>query len=128
MKVEWRLFVGGGVLMSISATVYWFVTYEEAGSVLLALSVAALLFVGAYLAMLARRHGLRPEDVPDPEPGAGIGEIGYFPSSSIWPFVGGCGAVVLAVGLVFGVWLSLFGGMLVGASTLGYAVEANAKT
>lgn len=127
MKVEWRLFTGGGVLISLIAAVYWFLTYEEAGSVLLALSFAALLFVGAYLAVLSRRHGLRPEDVADPDPDAGLGEVGYFPSSSIWPFLGGCGAAVLAVGLVFGVWLSVSGLMLVGLATLGYATEANSK-
>lgn len=128
MKVEWRLFAGGGAVMAVTAALYWVLTYEEAGSVLLALSFSALLFVGAYLAVLARRHGLRPEDVVDPDPDAGTGEVGYFPSSSIWPFIGGCGAIVLAVGLVFGVWLSLFGGMLVATATLGYAVEANNKT
>ena len=113
--------------MAVTAAVYGLLTDDEAGSLLLALSFLALLFVGAYLAVLSRRHGLRPEDMADPHPDAGIGEIGYFPSSSIWPFLGGCGAVVLAVGLVFGVWLSVFGGMLVGAATLGYAVEANSK-
>ncbi len=113
--------------MAVTAAVYRLLTDDEAGSLLLALSFMALLFVGAYLAVLSRRHGMRPEDIPDPDPDAGIGEIGYFPSSSIWPFLGGCGAVVLAVGLVFGIWLSVFGGMLVGAATLGYAVEANSK-
>ena len=127
MKVEWRLFAGGGVVMAVTATAYWLLTYEEAGSLLLALAFTALLFVGAYLAVLARRHGLRPEDVVDPEEGAGTGEVGYFPSSSIWPFIGACGAVVLAVGLVFGVWLSVFGGTLLGLATLGYAAEANSK-
>jgi Cytochrome c oxidase subunit IV len=70
--------------------------------------------------------GPRPED-GDAEPGDGAEEIGYFPSSSIWPFVAACGVVVLSVGLVFGVWLSLFGGILLTVATLGYAVEANSK-
>jgi hypothetical protein len=127
MKVEWRLFVGGGALMSLNALAYLVLTGEEAGSILLALSFLALLLVGGYLALLARRHGLRPEDGPEPEPDDEGADVGYFPSSSIWPFVGACGVVVLAVGLVFGVWLTLFGGFLVGTATLGYALEANAK-
>ncbi|HEV3400839.1 MAG TPA: cytochrome c oxidase subunit 4 [Acidimicrobiales bacterium] len=127
MKVEWRLFVGGGALMSLNALAYLVLTGEEAGSILLSLSFLALLFVGAYLALLSRRHGLRPQDRAEPEPEDEDADVGYFPSSSIWPFVGACGVVVLAVGLVFGVWLTLFGGLLVGTATLGYALEANAK-
>ncbi len=127
MKVESRLFVLGGALMSLNALAYLVLTGEEAGSIMLTLSFVALLMVGAYLALLARRHGPRPQDRPE----AGLDdedtEVGYFPSSSIWPFVGACGVVVLAVGLVFGVWLTLFGGVLVGTATLGFALEANAK-
>ena len=126
MKVEWRLFVGGGLLMSVNAVSYGLLTGEEAGSIMLTLSFVALLLVGSYLALQARRHGLRPQDRAEPEPDEGA-DVGYFPSSSIWPLVGASGVVVLAVGLVFGVWLSLFGGLLVGTATLGYALEANAK-
>lgn len=127
MKVEWRLFVLGGLLMSLNAVSYGLLTGEEAGSIMLTLAFVALLLVGAYLAVLARRHGLRPEDRPEPDPDDEGADVGYFPSSSIWPFVGACGVIVLAVGLVFGVWLTVFGGLLVGTATLGYAIEANAK-
>ena len=126
MKVEWRLFVGGGLIMALNAAIYVVLTSEEAGATMMTLSFGALLFVGAYIALQARRHGPRPEDQAEPEPDEGA-DVGYFPSSSIWPFVSACGVVVLAVGLVFGVWLTLFGGLLLGAATLGYALEANAK-
>ncbi len=128
MKVESRLFVLGGVLVALNALAYLVLTGEEAGSIMLALAFVALLLIGGYLAVLARRHGLRPSDRPEPDPDDEPTDVGYFPSSSIWPFVGACGVVVLAVGLVFGVWLTLFGGLLVGTAALGYALEANAKT
>ena len=128
MKDEWRLFAGGAVIVGATAALYWLITYEQAGSVLLALCGAALALVAAWLYLQARGlDGPRPED-GDAEPGDGAEEIGYFPSSSIWPFVAACGVVVLSVGLVFGVWLSLFGGILLAVATLGYAVEANSKT
>jgi hypothetical protein len=127
VKDEWRMFAGGAVIVGATAALYWFITYEHAGTVLLALCGGALALVAGWLFLQARRlHGPRPED-GDAEPGDGAGDIGYFPSSSIWPFVAGCGVVVLSVGLVFGVWLSLFGGMLLAVATLGYAVEANSK-
>ncbi|MFN2608615.1 MAG: cytochrome c oxidase subunit 4 [Acidimicrobiales bacterium] len=127
MKAEWRLFVGGAVIVGATSALYWFITYEDAGSVLLALMFAALLLVGGWLALQARRLDRpRPED-GDGSPAADDQLVGYFPSSSIWPFVGACGVVVLSVGLVFGVWLSLFGGILLGLATVGFAAEANAK-
>ena len=127
MKDEWRLFAGGAVIVGATAALYWFITYEHAGSVLLALCGGALALLAGWLFLQARRlDGPRPED-GDAEPGDGAEEIGYFPSSSIWPFVAACGIVVLSVGLVFGVWLSLFGGILLAVATLGYAVEANSK-
>ena len=127
MKDEWRLFAGGSVIIAATAALYWLITYEHAGSVLLALCGGALALVAGWLFLQAR--GLerpRPED-GDAEPGDGAEEIGYFPTSSIWPFVAASGVVVLSVGLVFGVWLSLFGGLLLAIATLGYAVEANSK-
>ena len=126
MKVEWRLFVGGGLLMALNAAIYVLLTSEEAGATMMTLSFVALLFVGAYIALQARRHGTRPEDQAEPEPDEGA-DVGYFPSSSIWPFVAACGVTVMAVGLVFGMWLTLIGGLLLGTATLGYALEANAK-
>jgi hypothetical protein len=127
MKDESRIFAGGAVIVGATAALYWLITYEHAGSVLLALCGGALALVAGWLFLQARRlDGPRPED-GDSEPGDGAEEVGYFPSSSIWPFVAGCGVVVLSVGLVFGVWLSLFGGILLAVATLGYAVEANSK-
>ena len=127
MKDEWRLFAGGAVIVGATAGLYWLITYEHAGAVLLALCGGALALVAGWLYLQARRlDGPRPED-GDADPGDGAGEIGYFPASSIWPFVAACGVIVLSVGLVFGVWLSLFGGLLLAVATLGYAVEANSK-
>ncbi len=127
MKTEWKLFAGAAGFFSLTGSIYWFVSYEQAGTTMLALAVAGLLMIGGWLFLWSRRVGLRPEDRPDASPDDAAEDIGYFPSSSIWPFVAGGGVVVLSVGLVFGVWLSLFGGILLAVATLGYAVEANSK-
>jgi hypothetical protein len=127
VKVEWRLFAGAGAFFSLTGTLYWFVSYEDAGTTMLALAVAAVFMVAGWLLFQSRKVGTRPEDRLDAEPGDGAGELGYFPSSSIWPFVLGCGAVVVANGFVFGVWLALFGGLLLLVGVIGYAFEASAK-
>ena len=57
-------------------------------------------------------------------PGAGTGDIGYFPNSSAWPFVMAFGAVMTANAFVFGIWLAILGGLVFLAAVLGYAMEA----
>ena len=127
MNTEWKLFAGAGLFFSITGALYWFVTYEQAGTTMLALAVAAVLMVAGWLFLWSRRIGRRPEDRGDAEPGEGAEEIGYFPASSVWPFAIACGAVVMANALVFGVWLALTGGLMVLIGVIGYAAEASSK-
>jgi len=127
VKVEWRLFAGAGGFFAVTATLYWFVSYEQAGTAMLALSVLAFLMVAGYLLLQSRRHGIRPEDRGDATIAEGEEEIGYFPSSSIWPLVLGLGAVALANSLVFGLGLAALGVGLVVTAAVGYAAEANSK-
>lgn len=116
----------GGFLV-VAAVVYALVTGERAGTVMLGASGPALLLIAAWLAATTRHRPVLPEDEGEPVAGAGQGELGYFPSSSVWPFVLSVGAVVAANGLAFGVWLAVAGGALVLVGVVGYAVEANSK-
>ncbi len=127
MKVEWRLFAGAGAFFAVTASLYWFVSYEQAGTAMLALSVPAFLMLGGFLLVQSRRHGPRPEDRGDASRADGEEEIGYFPSSSIWPLVLGLGAVALANSLVFGLGLAALGLGLIVTAAVGYAAEANSK-
>jgi hypothetical protein len=127
MKVEWRLFLGAGGFLATTMTIYWFVSYEEAGTVLLGLAMAAVLMIGGWLLFQSNRVGERPEDRGDARPSDGAAVLGYFPSSSIWPLVIGSGAVVMAVSLAFGVWLAMTGAVIVVVGIIGYTAEANNK-
>ncbi|HJP71657.1 MAG TPA: hypothetical protein VJ975_08045, partial [Candidatus Limnocylindria bacterium] len=126
MAEELRFFLRTGVYSIIVGTVYWFVSYEVAGSVLLAFVVfAALAFVGVSGAFVkqardrivpqegsvARRfvgavnelfgYGEETSSSSDPL-GAGLDPV---PLGSIWPFVAGIAAVLILLGLVYGPWL-----------------------
>jgi hypothetical protein len=127
MTTEWKLFAGGAAFFAVVAAGYWFTSYEEAGTVMLALSVGALAFIAAYLFLQSRRTGMRPEDRVDGDTADATGDIGYFPSSSIWPFVMATGVVVFANAFVFGAWLAIFGGLVFLIAVVGYAMEAQAK-
>jgi hypothetical protein len=127
VKTEWRLFAGAGGFLALTGSIYWFVSYEHAGTTMLALAVLGVFMVAGWLFLWSRRIGARPEDRPDASPADGAEDIGYFPSSSIWPFVIGCGAMVMSIALVFGVWLGLTGAVITLVGIVGYACEASSK-
>ncbi|MEA2828234.1 MAG: hypothetical protein QOG43_2673 [Actinomycetota bacterium] len=127
MSVEWKLFTGAGALAAVVGGLYWFVSYEHAGTTMLVFSGVALLLVAGYLTVVAGRVGTRPSDRSDASPGDGAGEVEYYPSSSVWPFLTAAGVVVLGFGLVFGAGVGSLGVLLLVAALGGYAAEANAK-
>ena len=129
MKVERRLFLGAAAFFTVTSAAYWFITYEDAGTTMLAASVPAFALVGLWLWFQAAKLGarLRPEDDTEARPGDGAEDLGYFPSSSAWPFVLSAGVVVLANGLVFGPPIAVVGLLLILAGVFGYAREADTK-
>ena len=81
---------------------YWFLSYEQAGFVMLLFMGLASSFIGGYLLWKMGRVA-RPEDDPDAEHAASAGVVaGRFSAGSIWPLVMGLGLALAAQGLVFG--------------------------
>src|SRR4029079_8185106 len=74
MRVEWKLFAGAGAFLVVTSTAYWFASYEDAGTTMLALGVLAVLMVAGWLFVQARKVGLRPEDRADARPEDGAGD------------------------------------------------------
>jgi len=127
MRTEARLFAGGALFFTITGLLYWLVSSESAGATMLAACVVAFAFVGVYLLVIGRRIGLRPEDRPDATPADGAGDLGYFPSASVWPFALSLGAVLVALGIVFSGALIGLGVIILGISVVGFAGDAAAK-
>jgi hypothetical protein len=127
VKVERRLFTGAAIGQAAVGGLYWFVSAEHAGTVMLVYSGVAFLLVAGYLLAVGNRTGSRPSDRTDADPGDDTGDAQYYPSSSVWPFVAAGGAVVLGLGLVFGAGVGGLGVLLLVAGIAGYAAEANAK-
>ena len=68
--------------------------------------------------------GMRAEDNPNAELSDGAGVVGYFPSSSIWPFVFGVGCALVAISLVFGFWTAQPGFFMVISAVFGIVSES----
>src|SRR5215831_1842406 len=87
MKVESLFYLGVTAFFVVIGTIYWFWSYEDAGSTLLAASSLLGLVAGGYLLVQARRFPPRPEDRPDATLADGAGLVDQFPASTVWPFV-----------------------------------------
>ncbi len=123
MKIAWRTMLGIGAFVLLFAIIYWFLSYEEAGSLLLLGVTLASALLGTYLLLTSRHGPSLPED--DPEAGSpAADEIGSFPTGSIWPLVVGAGTTLAALGLAFSGWLALPGVGLLAFGVGGMIVES----
>ena len=113
MKVEGLVFAGTAAFFSVLTAVYWFTSYEEAGSTMLLLTVGMGLMPGAWLLWWARRMPPRPEDLPDADIADGAGAVGAFPGPTAWPVTLAIGAVLAANGIAFGIWPAVPGFVLI---------------
>jgi hypothetical protein len=133
MAEELRLFVRVSLYVLGAGVVYWFVSYEWAGTVLL----AALLLAGAFITIVlaatvaaARRPvpgGLLSRVVgfaehPDEQQPLEIHSVPVA-TASIWPVVGGVAFLLVGLGLVFGAWFYLPGAVMGAACAWGWMTE-----
>ena len=91
---------------AISGTIYWFVTYEPAGTFLLWSFSLMPLIVAGYLLLQGGVRARTMEDDPDASPDRAAGEeLGTFPAASAWPLVLVLGSIAAAASLVYGLLL-----------------------
>ena len=124
MRTGARFFMVSAAFAATIAGAYWFVTYEPAGTALLASLAVGALLVGAFV---SRHAGDRraPEDRPGAPPSAGVGRtFGPLLATSAWPALLGAGAMLFAAGLVYAPWLLIVGAVAVTAGLIGLARES----
>lgn len=128
MRTETRVVLFSAAFVTVIAGIYRFTSYEDAGTVMLGAGATAYALLCGYLSIQVRRLRQgppRPEDEVEPE-ASGPVEIGFFPAASAWPAALALGAVFTALGLVFGYWFIVIGGIVFAGAVAGYAVEAQA--
>lgn len=113
MRTEGLVFAGTAAFFAVVTTLYWFTSYEEAGTTMLLLTVGLGLIPGVWLLWWSRRMAPRPEDRADADIEDGAGTVGRFPGPTAWPATLALGAVLAANGMAFGIWPALPGFVLV---------------
>jgi hypothetical protein len=127
---ELRFFFRVALFTIVIATIYWLVSYEEAGTWLLAGIVAsAAFFVGVVgLNVRGSRRGGRSvkallgfaDSGPD---NPLLLEEDSFPLSSAWPVIVSVAAALVGVGLIYGAWLWIPGAAVGLAGAWGWLTE-----
>jgi len=125
MKEQGLVFVATAIFLVGIGVIYWFTSYEPSGTVLLLLCVGLGVIPGSFLLW----HSVRapsplPEDRPDANPDDLTGRVGSFPETSVWPLVLAIGAAMTGIGLVFGVWAGLPGGVVLVIAFVGASLES----
>ena len=124
MKAVGRIYLALGGLVALIAAVYWFTSYEDAGTTMLVLAAGLALFIGVYLALTARRT---TTDIGGEPGGPGEDTKPYLPHASVWPFLVGVGVLVTANGLALGLWALVPGAIGLAGALVGYAGQSRRR-
>lgn len=126
MRSTSRIFTVSAVFFFVVDLVYWFVSYEIAGTIMFGLWGVTLVFMAFFLEVAARQ-GAPAGDDPSQRPAERAGEpIGVFSRGSAWPVVLAAGLTVGLAGLIYGTWLLIPGTVVTIAALLGLMRETAA--
>jgi hypothetical protein len=110
--------------IGVLGAIYWFVSYEDAGTTLLALASGLALLFGGYLFVQDRKKPLpaaagsaRPEEEQDH----------YLPHESVWPFGIGFGVFLAFNGLILGLPWTVPGAVIVATSLVGFVAQSRRR-
>ena len=123
----------------VAAVIYWFLSYEAFGTVILLLLGAGPGFAGLVLVQeqrhrggtgesravaIRRLAGIPPQDPPGPRE-LGAEDLGVLPLPTIWPLAAALGFTILFTGLIYGLWLVILGLGLIGYAAWGWLAAVN---
>ncbi len=123
MKIEGLLFALGSAFYLAIAAIYWYFSRDVIGTTALALTGALAFLVAFYVLYTAKRVYPRPEDRLNGDIEEADPEYGFFSPHSWWPLAIGVSAAIISVGLIFAVWIIVFGVFLLFMSLFGWMFE-----
>ncbi len=123
MKIEgWLFAIGAAFFIPLSA-IYWYFSRDPIGTTALALSGGLSIIIGFYVLYTAKRVYPRPEDRLDAEIDEADPEYGFYSPHSWWPLFVSLSAFVIALGLIFAVWVIVLGVAVLMLALIGWLFE-----
>lgn len=123
MKIEGGLFAAGAPVFWLISAIYWYLSRDPIGTTALALSGALSFLIGFYVLYTAKRVYPRPEDRLDGDIDEADPEYGFFSPNSWWPLPVAFGAFIIALGLIFAVWVIVLGVTVLMLAIIGWMFE-----
>jgi hypothetical protein len=115
-RTQARMFLGIALFMAVIGAVYWFASYEPAGTTMLGLASALAAVCGVYLQIQSEHD---PTDRHTDEH--------YLPHSSIWPFWVGIGALLAVNGLIVSVGYAIPGLVVLAVAVVGLVSQSRRR-
>ena len=123
MKIEGLLFALGSAFYLAIAAIYWYFSRDVIGTTALALTGVLAFLVAFYVLYTSKRVYPRPEDRLNGDIEEADPEYGFFSPHSWWPLAIGISAAIIGVGLIFAVWIIVFGVFMLFISLFGWMFE-----
>jgi hypothetical protein len=123
LAVQWRTFAGIGLFIAVIAVIYWFSSYDYAGTVMLGLA-SGLSFLSAGYLFVQDRESTKPHASVEGEVAA---ERQYLPHASLWPFGIGVGAFLAFNGLILGFAYAVPGAIVISVSIAGLVAQTRRR-
>lgn len=128
MRAEAWLFAGVAGFFLVTDLAYaWFSGQEPAGTAALTVSFVMSSLMSFFFAMNYRRRGLRPEDRRDADVAERAGPLDFFPPHSAYPAMTALGVALLALGVVYGLWLFIIAFGILAGGVLGMTFQFVAR-
>ncbi|MDH2392561.1 cytochrome c oxidase subunit 4 [Streptomyces sp. HNM0663] len=123
MRTEAAVFAVVSGFFLVVGVLYGVWSQDPAGIAALTVALLMSLLITFFFAVNYVRRGPRPEDRKKSDVSERAGSVDFFPPSSPWPVTTAAGAAVLALGVVYAVWLFLIGLGLVMAGVCAMAFQ-----
>jgi hypothetical protein len=123
VRIEGLLFALGSAFYLAIAAIYWYFSRDVIGTTALALTGALAFLVAFYVLYTSKRVYPRPEDRLNGDIEEADPEYGFFSPHSWWPLAIGISAAIIGVGLIFAVWIIVFGVFMLFMSLFGWMFE-----
>ena len=121
LRVQWQLFGAVAGFIALIAVVYWFASYEDAGTTMLALASGLALLCGGWLYLQDRRAA-------DQATSRDVGtHADYLPTASVWPLGIGVGAALTTNGLILGWPYAVPGAALLALAVAGFVAQSRRR-
>jgi hypothetical protein len=120
-----RLFIVLGVFAFGLGVVYWLITGEAVGTILLLAFACTPAIIVGYAIMHGSLRDRGRDDDPDADPSDAAGEVlGPFPAETVWPVFLVLGTIAIGASLIYGLILLPVGVALFLWSIVGFTRES----